>query len=122
MLQGPWVTALTRSVSAHQHFGVKREVQGENSTHHLTKLGGWEWGRDEGHGLGAGPEGRSWKGAGLELDLREGARRALPTETLITYLQTKRVANNRVLQFHSAGGHHVAATAFCMRPGTDNGS
>lgn len=49
-----------------------------------------------------------------ELDLRGGARRGFAHGDLDHLLATKRVANNRVLQFHSAGGHHVAATAFCM--------
>ena len=27
------------------------------------RVRGWEVGQDEGHGLGTGPEGKSWKGA-----------------------------------------------------------
>lgn len=48
-----------------------------------------------------------------ELDLRGGAGRGLAHGDLDHLLPTKLIANNCVLQFHSPGGHHAAATAFC---------
>lgn len=57
--------------------------------------------------------GGAGRGHGLELDLREGARKGFAHRDLDHLLPIKHVANNCVLQFHSPGGHHVAAAAFC---------